>query len=127
MDFQRLFDVALAGPLSRTVGGNRRYLVTLKGGRSLMIDGIYEPRHEELFSEGGVEVLRPWPRIQLRRAQLIAGGVTDPNRGLSGARVLIGEETFDLDQVRDDGYVFVAARTSSVGPSADDTPIPRII
>lgn len=127
MNFQRLFDVALAGPIARTVGGGRHFLVTLKDGRTLTVEGVYEPKHEEVFSENGVEILRPWPRIQLRRAQLIAAGVTDPQRGLAGARVLIDDGPVFLEQIRDDGYAFVNAKTSSVAAETEQRPVPRIL
>ena len=126
-DFEDLFSGLLGATLADTFGGGRRFTITLMDGRVLPeIGGIYEPRYVQVeIGEGGSEYLAPFPRLQLRRDQLKAAGLTDPQSALSGAHVMIDGEGFTLDTIRDDGWTYVDAKVIGAQPEPVYDPAPQ--
>lgn len=58
------------------------YRIELHDGREIVVRGIYSADHVDWSLHDGVEQRMPWPKLDLRRADLIAAGVSEPESDL---------------------------------------------
>ncbi|UFM66797.1 hypothetical protein LOS78_12760 [Paracoccus sp. MA] len=82
----------------------------LTDGREVTVPGIWRPDHVEQQIGDYVSQRDAWPRLDLRRQDLIAAGVTDPESDLHDAIVEIDGKTRRLVEIRDDGRAMVKCR-----------------
>jgi hypothetical protein len=88
--------------------------VTLKlhDGREIVVSGIYREYNIEWSIHDGVDQRMPWPKLDIRRADLIAAGVLDPEADLDQAELTLNGKTRMLSEIRDDQRVMVKCRVS---------------
>ena len=83
------------------------------------IEGVYRPENVEIsVGDHGMSQRMPWPRIDFRRDQLFAAGLTDPENDLHGAQIVIDGRIANISDPEDDGRVMVRCRVSKTAASA---------
>lgn len=84
------------------------YQITLVDGGVLDVEGIFKmSSREETIGDYGVTQLIDEPRLDVRREQLIAQGVDDPETDLHDATVEVDGTIYRVSKVRDDRKVMV--------------------
>ena len=105
--YDSICDLA-GGILADTFGEGITYEITTKRHGVINVEGIYTPVVvETVVSTHGARQAMRKSKIDLRRSQLIAGGITDIRKDLYGATIVIDGETHTIDDPRDDRKVFV--------------------
>lgn len=88
------------------------FMLKLHDDREIVVSGIYREDNIEWSVHDGVEQRMPWPKLDIRRADLIAAGVLDPEADLDQSELTLNGKTRMLSEIRDDQRVMVKCRVS---------------
>lgn len=84
---------------------------TLADGRNIVCQAIFVPQHvEQQIGDHGVSQSVNFPRLDIRRADLLSNLISDIEDEMDGAIVTISDRTYYLTEPRDDHRVMLRCR-----------------
>lgn len=95
------------------------YTVTTERHGVIEIEAVYKmDRVETMIGGHGASQRMPFARLDFRRDQLVAAGLTDPENDLHGAQVVIDGRVCSIVDPEDDGRVMVRCRIAKTAARA---------